>query len=72
MCIYTVYVCPVKWHCLAQAIAEHCNDSAALLLSGLIKLGCTATSEHFFDTIAVKPPDGLSVDEVIDRRIAPA
>ena len=48
-----------------KAIADHCNSSASLLLAGLTKLGCSPVSEHFFDTIAVKPPQGVMVDDVL-------
>ena len=48
-----------------KAIAKHCNDSAATLLAGLTKLGCEAKTEHFFDTIAVSPPPGATVDQVM-------
>ena len=48
-----------------KAIAKHCNDSAAVLLEGLTKLGCTSKSDSFFDTIAVSPPPGATVDDVL-------
>merc|ERR1719331_2342744 len=48
-----------------QAIANHCHDSAALLLAGLRRLGCTPLTDQFFDTISVRPPSGVTVDQVI-------
>jgi len=48
-----------------KAIGKHCNDSASLILAGLTKLGCTPATEHYFDTIAVSPPPGVSVDDVV-------
>ena len=53
-----------------KAIAQHCHTSASILLAGLTKLGCTPASEHYFDTIAVKPPSGVSVDDIIARGYA--
>jgi len=48
-----------------KSIATHCHTSAALLLQGLVKLGCTPSAAPFFDTISVAPPAGLSVDAAI-------
>jgi len=53
-----------------KQIAEHCQLSASLTRAGLVKLGCTASDEPFFDTIKVSPPAGMSVDEAIEAGIA--
>jgi len=48
-----------------KQIASHCQTSAALMLEGLKKLGCTPSDAAYFDTICVSPPPGASVDEVM-------
>ena len=48
-----------------KQIANHCQTSAALMLAGLKKIGCTAPDTPFFDTICVTPPAGVSVEAVL-------
>ena len=48
-----------------KQIAGHCQSSAALMLAGLKKLGCTASDAPFFDTICVSPPAGVTADAVL-------
>merc|ERR1719478_1762944 len=51
-----------------KAIADHCHTSASVLLAGLTKLGCSPaleSGEAYFDTIAVRPPTGTTVDQVL-------
>lgn len=48
-----------------REIAQHCQQSAGLILAGLKRMGCTASSEPFFDTICVSPPPGVAVDDVM-------
>jgi len=48
-----------------KEIAAHCQTSAALMLAGLERLGCTAGGAPFFDTICVSPPEGVGVDAVL-------
>jgi len=48
-----------------KQIAAHCQDSAALMLAGLKRLGCTAPDTPYFDTICVTPPAGVSAEQVL-------
>ena len=47
-----------------KQIATHCQDSAALMLAGLKRLGCTAPDVPYFDTICVTPPAGVTAEQV--------
>merc|ERR1719253_1877875 len=38
-----------------REIARHCHESASMLRTGLVELGCTGSDAPFFDTIAVSP-----------------
>ena len=48
-----------------KAIANHCHTSAAILETGLAKLGCKSSGAPYFDTIAVSPPPGATVAQVL-------
>ena len=50
---------------MALSAKHACQTIAALLRAGLLRLGCTAGGEAFFDTIRVAPPAGTSVDAVM-------